>query len=330
MPSSVIGSIAGSVGSSLIGGALGGGSPDAPNVQVYQPQHTGEADNQWWALQQQNQANNPYSAYQQQYQDIYNKTYNNPYATGAQTAANNAGQQFTNMGNTSLNNANQLSSAAMSTLPYAQQVLQTAMDPQNALYDRTLQQTQDQQRVGQAARGITMSPYGAGLENQALQNFNIDWQNNQLNRQTTGLDSANKAITGATANASSANNLAGAGAAALQQGGLLPYTTANNLANDQGAALSNMVNSQLGQNNVNSTAMQQLLQYMGLGASQSNAQGNFDLQNYQNQLAQAGSTAGGLGGLISSGANWLGASNSSLPWMTNGGNLLNQLSLLAG
>lgn len=76
----------------------------------------------------------------------------------------------------------------------AGQVLQTSMDPQQALYQRTLQQTQDQQRAGQAARGVAMTPYGAGLENQALHNFNMDWQDKQLQRQTQGLGAAGSAL----------------------------------------------------------------------------------------------------------------------------------------
>lgn len=60
-------------------------------------------------------------------------------------------------------------------------------DPQNALYDRTLQRMQDQVRAGQSARGVAMSPYGAAGEGEASKNFNIDWANNQLSRQVAGL-----------------------------------------------------------------------------------------------------------------------------------------------
>ena len=39
------------------------------------------------------------------------------------------------------------------------------------------------QRMTRTARGLGMSPYGAGVENKALSDFNIDWQNQQLQRQ---------------------------------------------------------------------------------------------------------------------------------------------------
>lgn len=71
-------------------------------------------------------------------------------------------------------------------LKYGQQIMTTAMDPQNALYDRSKQQMTDQVRASLAARGLDMSGAGAGIENQALSNFNIDWQNNLLNRQVAG------------------------------------------------------------------------------------------------------------------------------------------------
>lgn len=106
-----------------------------------------------------------------------------PYALGNTPGADVGYQNLTN----------QLSGMNNPMLSGANAVMNTAFDPQGALYDRTLQQVQDQQRVGQAARGITMSPYGAGLENKALSDFNIDWQNNQLGRQTQGLGAAQQA-----------------------------------------------------------------------------------------------------------------------------------------
>jgi hypothetical protein len=73
-----------------------------------------------------------------------------------------------------------------------QGVLNTAMDPQNALYQRTAQQVQDQTRAAESARGIAMTPYGAGLESQAMSDFNINWQNAQLARQLQGMQAASQ------------------------------------------------------------------------------------------------------------------------------------------
>jgi hypothetical protein len=79
------------------------------------------------------------------------------------------------------------------------QTFAAAQDPQNALYNRTLQQVQDQSRQASSVRGIGMSPEAAGIENQATSNFNIDWQNNQLSRMIAalgGMSGANNASVG--------------------------------------------------------------------------------------------------------------------------------------
>ncbi len=103
-----------------------------------------------------------------------------------------------------------------------QNTYNTSLDPQGDLYRRTQQQLQEQTRAAQAARGISMSPYGAGIENKAMSDFNIDWANQQLNRQVQGAG----AFSGAgnvAANAGVANN---AQAFMQNQTGLNNLTTA--------------------------------------------------------------------------------------------------------
>ena len=72
----------------------------------------------------------------------------------------------------------------------ANQLLQTSMDPQQALYNYTLGNLTDQVNAGQAQRGLGTSPVGGAEINEALSNFNIDWQNQQLQRQIQGLSGA--------------------------------------------------------------------------------------------------------------------------------------------
>jgi len=67
------------------------------------------------------------------------------------------------------------------------QLWQTAQDPQNALRDKLQQQVTDASRAGTSARGIGMGGEAAGIENQDVQNFLMNWQNQQLQRQATGL-----------------------------------------------------------------------------------------------------------------------------------------------
>lgn len=80
---------------------------------------------------------------------------------------------------------------AMSQLnPYIGTMLNDSFDSNKALYGRTLQQVTDQTRSGEASRGLAGTPYGAAAEGNALSNFNIDWQNQQLQREQSGLASA--------------------------------------------------------------------------------------------------------------------------------------------
>jgi hypothetical protein len=69
----------------------------------------------------------------------------------------------------------------------ASSILNTGFDPQNALYDRSYQRMLDQQNAINSMSGVATSPYGAGLTGDASRNFNIDWQNNQLQRQISAL-----------------------------------------------------------------------------------------------------------------------------------------------
>ena len=93
------------------------------------------------------------------------------------------------------------------------------LDPQNALRDRTQQRVVDASRAGTSARGIGMSPVAAGMENEAVRNFNIDWNAGQLDRMAKGT----QAFTGA------GNTAANAGVANNAQAFLQKQTGLNNL-----------------------------------------------------------------------------------------------------
>lgn len=92
---------------------------------------------------------------------------------------------------------------------YAKQVLGLGMDPQHDLYNRTLQQVREQSAAQAAQSGLAGSPFAAGLANDAMRNFNIDWQNTALDRATKALGAYDSSM---GANASAFNTLMGAGA----------------------------------------------------------------------------------------------------------------------
>ena len=78
----------------------------------------------------------------------------------------------------------------------ANQLLQTAYDPQQNLYNQQYQQMLDQQNAINSMNGVSTSPYGAGVTGQAAQNFNNQWENQQLSREATGLAGYTSALQG--------------------------------------------------------------------------------------------------------------------------------------
>jgi len=127
---------------------------------------------------------------------------------------------------------------------YGDTVMNAAMDPQSALYNKYLQQTVDTSRAGTSARGIGMSGEAAGLENEAVNNFNQQWQNQQLGRMTSALGATTGAYGTGLSGYGTAGGLLGTGlqgygtAGGLIGTGLGGYGAAAGLGGAQ-AALSN-------------------------------------------------------------------------------------------
>ena len=112
-----------------------------------------------------------------------------------------------------------------------------------------------------------MSPVGQELSNQATSNFNIDWQNQQLQRQLSGLqglgsaygNATNMGIAGSNLMNSAANNAGLAASAPLQLG---------NAALQAPLGLLNSAYPLLNSGNVANAAQAELgMQYMGVGQS---------------------------------------------------------------
>ncbi|MCK5603821.1 hypothetical protein KAR91_18175 [Candidatus Pacearchaeota archaeon] len=137
----------------------------------------------------------------------------NPYSLTSQTAGGQAAALAGGQGLANIGQAGAMRDAAGN-------ILNTAFDPRQEVYDRSAQQLQDQVRVGQAARGTAMSPYGAGIENQAMSDFNIDWQNQQLQRQAVGAGAAGAA-------SMQAGNLGQQGVGQVQAQGQMPWDAWN-------------------------------------------------------------------------------------------------------
>lgn len=278
------GSVAGAaVSSAMAPGTSGGGGSGGPSYYI--PTGLPYADQTWQGLlgselgQYQNTNVNQYGL-----QSLYSGlNANNQYGGAYQNAANTAGWQYGQLGQ-------QLGTASGQEFGAANQLYQTAFDPQNALYNRTAQQLQDQTGATNSMYGLGSSAAGAGVANQAMSNFNIDWQNQQLQRQTTGLQGMGQAY-------GQAGALGQAGGQATLQGGQLPYQTAQGIAATPGQ-VAGQYGSFLNQNVYGPAQgiQNQTIPYMNYG------QGSQAVP-YQNQV----NGAGAAGALVSQGIQGIGS-----------------------
>lgn len=205
--------------------------------------------------------------------------FNNPYGPQFQAGANMAAPMGMNAALQQFFGGSALAGAGMNMVPYASQIMNTAFDPQRGLYDRTFQQAIEQTRAGQAARGIVTSPYGAGLEDQAIRNFNLDWQDRQLGRQTSGAGAAGTLLNDAGRNIIGGTTLAGQAPQAFTTAAGIPYSTYQGIGNDK-------LNALLASTGVPQQAFQDFMSYI-TGGNQSNSVAN---QNSALALQQANST----------------------------------------
>jgi hypothetical protein len=227
-----------------------------------------------------------------QAQQTAQNLYNNPYATGAMTGATGAANMGAGAANTQYNTGAGL---VNTTVPYAQQVAQNAFDPQNALYAQQQNLTQQQVNAQNAASGVGATPYGAGVADQALGNFNIAWQNNQLQREQTGANTIN--TLGQTAQ--TGTNMMSQAPTTLSQTSAIPYATYSGIGTGQDTALSQLLGIGGQGANIANMPISDLLQYLGIG-NQTTSVANQTAQTglNQSQLAfnQYGTlAAGGLG-----------------------------------
>ncbi|MEK6591540.1 MAG: hypothetical protein AABZ67_00525 [Pseudomonadota bacterium] len=125
-----------------------------------------------------------YGQFQQQVGDLTGDPFG--YAALARQGAVQGSQIAPQVAGYQMGGAGALYGLGQGAAPMANQIAQTAFDPQSALYGRTQQQVQDQTAAWMANQGIAQTPYGAGVMGKTLSDFNIDWQNQQLNRQISG------------------------------------------------------------------------------------------------------------------------------------------------
>lgn len=111
-----------------------------------------------------------------------------PYVPKAQPWADASFQSLINslIGTTGSSNAQQAGDLAFAGAPniygMGENLMTAGYDPQSALRERTEQRLIDQTNAANAMSGVGNTPYGASVMANALGNFDIDWENNALNR----------------------------------------------------------------------------------------------------------------------------------------------------
>lgn len=260
--------------------------------------------------------------------NITQQILNNPYNPQAQAGSNIASAYGTNVAAPSMAGAaSNLSGLGGLASGYAPQALQTGFDPQNALYNREFQRNQDQTNAIAAQYGVSGTPYGAGVAGNAANNFNLDWADRALQRQSTAAGTAGQ-LAGTAGNAfvNSAN---------LNNEALNTYNTAAGLpAQTYQQQLKDFLSALSGQNTVTGGAlgmsqnqMGQILNYLGYAnKAQTDKQQAENAtfgglgQIFGTLLSPITSAFGGLGSLFGGGGT-LGAANTwanNAPYLANG------------
>lgn len=113
--------------------------------------------------------------------------------------------------------AGQLRNQFNFNIPYAKQALREAFDPQKAAYNQFMADLLEQERAGQALRGVSMTPYGAAVEANAVNRFINEWRTQQINRMLTGSQAASTLEQPVLASRQAAGELYGRASDAIRQ-----------------------------------------------------------------------------------------------------------------
>lgn len=325
--------VAGLVGG--LSGLFGGSNMPTPPPSFQLPNQGAAANNAFAGIQGLQPFSNQGFNIQGTGQNIFNTLQANPYAGGFQQGANVAGGlgQSQAMGQYGIGGAltglgfgygNQIAGLGQQTAGLAsplvggaQNVLNTSMDPQSQLYAYLQNQNLQQTQAIEQGAGLGTTPYGAGVEALSNQQFNMNWQNQQLGRQLAGLQGAQGALGQAGSLYGAGGGLIGAGGQltgqlAGQGAGLqaaapgqyygasgLPYNTFQGMGSNQFGNLGQLAGLSQQGANLSNLPIQDYLSYLQTG-NQSNATANqlygLQLGAQQQGFAQNQALGAALGG----------------------------------
>lgn len=281
---------------STISNAVGGSSPSNPNATqggnpaTYIPTNQAGADQSYQNITNQIA---PYASallgetipgYQAYSGNIQSNPYGAQALSGAQSAATAGANQV----------APQQFGGANSLYGAAGQVLNAGFDPQQALYNQQVSQLQNQFGAANAQAGVS-GPAAAGVTDQGLTNFDLNWQNQQLGREESSLTSAGQGYSGAS-------SLGDLGIGTLSSSSTLPYSTYLGQQQTDISALGSLASGTNAAFGPDESLANLLQSYLGLGQSATGlAQaGQATNSNQQQTLGnQFGQSLTGLGSSLS-------------------------------
>ncbi len=247
-----------------------------------------------------------------QYQGAVSNIMNNPYGGGAMEGANKAAQYGTGtLAPMMQGGANSLYGWAQNAQAPANQILQTGFDPQSALYNQTAGQTMDSANAINSMYGLGSSPYGAGVAGNQMNQFNLDWQNQQLGRETQAGGAYTGMMQGAEGAYGGAAELGKGAQSTIYGSGMLPYNTYMGMQQNDINALNSMSNAYGNVFNTGSSMLGDVNSYLGVGQNATSVGQAGQGQAWQQAAApwQAGGqllgsllSPGGMGGGGSGGA----------------------------
>lgn len=235
-------------------------------------------------------------------------------------AGQQAGQQYGDLAQLSQAYSGQLGQQAQQQFGAGQDIYNLGRDPNNQLHDYMQQQNVDQSRAASSARGIGMGANAAGLENDASRNFEMNWQNNLLNRASTGMQGMNQANLLGGMDLSNSMSMGGLTPGYTMSAGQAPIA-AQQAAYGAPMDYANMFSQAQSQDVQNplSSIMQSIYPYLGMAQQGQEAQfnatmGRDALSNNMQQQSQYGLWGGGQSGTNTMQGNQSGAGN-PMNWM---------------
>jgi len=231
---------------------------------------------------------------------------NDPTMAGVMPAAQQAAAMYGAAAPGLYGAGQQLGGAMMGALPQFQNILAMGTDPQGALYQRTLQQLKDQMGGQMAQTGLSGTGPGVAMQQQGLRNFNIDWQNQQLNRALSALQGYGGAMAQVPGVMQGATGLEQAGAQAALQAGQIPFQASQGVMGQQAQDLAAYLQSMGGAQGIGAQDLGAGLSYLQTGLDADRIANALAAGQAQQAAQQSAAAAGALSPLISSGISGIG------------------------